>query len=207
MFNLAVDKQISLHTFHPDDAEDLFKLLKRNLSHLRPWIHPSVLPATAKAARIFTIECLLNSFGNPMDAVDSPYFQEVDHYSPPPNPPLELGIWICDNLAGAISLSRLQDSLTAAEIGYWVTAKQEGKGIIMRCVSALMDYAIDNMKIERFVITCAASNQRSRAVAERLGYRLHTTIPNGEVVGEFIYDQVIYGIRSNAWRERNKTNV
>jgi RimJ/RimL family protein N-acetyltransferase len=63
------------------------------------------------------------------------------------------------------------------------------------------------MKIQRFVIGCAVNNQRSRSVAERLGYRLHATQPKGEVVGEFIYDRVIYGIRSTDWRERNKANV
>jgi ribosomal-protein-serine acetyltransferase len=69
-----------------------------------------------------------------------------------------------------------------------------------------MDYAIDYMNIQRFVIGCAVNNQRSHAVAERLGYRLHVTQPNGEIVGEFIYDRAIYGIRATAWRERNKAN-
>ena len=63
-----------------------------------------------------------------------------------------------------------------------------------------MDYAIDEMGIQRFVIGCAVNNQRSRAVPERLGYRLHMTQPNREVVGKFIYDRVVYRIRSAAWR-------
>jgi ribosomal-protein-serine acetyltransferase len=63
-----------------------------------------------------------------------------------------------------------------------------------------MDYAIDEMGIQRFVIGCAANNQRSRAVPESLGYRLHMIQPNGEVVGDFIYDRVVYGIRSTIWR-------
>jgi ribosomal-protein-serine acetyltransferase len=118
-----------------------------------------------------------------------------------------MGIWYKGELVGFICLSRLHDSVTAAEFGYWITAEQEGKGIVTRCVSALMDFAIDKMKIERFVIGCAANNQRSRAVAERLGYHLHVTQPNGEVVAEFVYDRAIYGIRSSAWRERNKENL
>jgi ribosomal-protein-serine acetyltransferase len=70
-----------------------------------------------------------------------------------------------------------------------------------------MDYAIDNMGIQRFIIGCAANNQRSRAVPERLGYRLHVTQPNGEVVDEFVYDRAIYGIKSAVWREQNKGNM
>jgi ribosomal-protein-serine acetyltransferase len=70
-----------------------------------------------------------------------------------------------------------------------------------------MDYAIDHMKVERFVIGCAANNLRSRAVPERLGYRLHATVPHAEIVGDLVYDRVIYGIRSNTWHELNKTKL
>ena len=206
MFNLPVDQEIYLRTFHPDDAEMLFRLLEQNRSRLRPWIDPSALPETAKATRIFTIECYFGSL-DPLAAIDSPYFEEVGHYFPPPDPPMEMGIWVGDHLASAMNLSFLKDSHFAAEFGYWITEQKEGKGIIMRCISALMDYAIDDMEIERFVIGCALNNQRSRAVAERLGYRLQATIPNGEVVGEFIYDRVVYGMRSTAWLERKKAIV
>ena len=64
-----------------------------------------------------------------------------------------------------------------------------------------MDYAIEDMWILRFVICCASVNKRSRAVPERLGYRIHVTQPNKEVVGEFVYDRVIYGIRSSDYRK------
>ncbi len=204
MFNLAVEKEIRVRTFHPDDAEVLFNLLEKNRSHLRAWIDPSALPGTAEAARIFTIECFFNSFADRMDTLDSPYLQEANGYFPTPHPPMELGIWVRDKLVGALTLSRLKDSYPAAEFGYWIAMEQAGKGIITRSVSALMDYAIDNMEIQRFIIGCARGNQRSRAVAERLGYDIYATIPDGEIVGELIYDRVIYGIQSTAWRERRK---
>jgi len=104
-------------------------------------------------------------------------------------------------------MSRLSDNPTVLEFGYWITEEHEGQGIITHCVSALMDYAIDHMGIQRFVIGRAVNNQRSRAVPERLGYRLHVTQPSGEVVGEFVYDRAIYGIRSTAWRERSNRNT
>ena len=199
MFTLSVDNEISVRTFHPDDAEKLFKLLEQNRSRLHLWIGPSSLPETAQATRIYTIECYFGSL-DPLTAIDTPYIDEVRPYFPPSDPPMELGIWFCGVLVGELSLSILEDSHSAAEFGYWIDAEHEGKGIITHCVSALMDYAIDNMKVERFVIGCALNNPRSRAVPERLAYSLQATIPNGEVVGEFIYDRVVYGIRSTEWR-------
>jgi len=206
MFNLTVDKQMSLCTFHPNDAEALFRLLEQNRARLRPWMDPSALPETAKATRIFTIARYFGSL-DPLTAIHSPHFEEVGHYFPPADPPMKMGLWVGDNLAGDVTLSLLKDSQAAAEFGYLITEQQEGKGIILRCIHSLMDYAIDKLKIERFVIGCALNNQRSRAVAERLGYHLPTTIPHGEVVGEFIYDRVVYGIGSTAWRERKKADV
>ena len=205
MFELTVDNEITVRTLHPDDAEAFFQLLERNRARLRPWIHPSSLPETAQAARIFAIECYFGSL-DPLTAIETPYIEEVRPYYPPSDPPMELGIWFRGALAGEITLSTLEDSSTAAEFGYWIDSDHEGKGIVTRCIRVLMEHAIDHMAIERFVIGCALTNQRSRAVPERLGYQLRETIPNGEVVGEFTYDRVVYEISSTEWRSRNQAD-
>ncbi|MDX9991556.1 MAG: GNAT family protein [Anaerolineales bacterium] len=205
MFSLKIDQEISLRTFHPDDADPLFELTERNRARLRAWIHPSLLFETAKATRIFTIECFFDGLEDSPETLDlfHHYASELNGYFLSPRRSLEMGIWFQGSLVGFINLSRLHDSFTALEFGYWITAEQEGKGIITRCVSALMDYAVNEMKVQRFVIGCAVNNQRSRAVPERLGYRLHAIVPNGEKVGDLIYDRAVYGIRSSAWCERN----
>ncbi|MGE5377135.1 MAG: GNAT family N-acetyltransferase [Bacteroidota bacterium] len=205
MFYLAIADHLHLRTLHPDDAGVLFRLIELNRARLQPWIHPSSLPKTAEATRDFTIECFLNSL-NPMEAAAKypQYVQELEEYFPLPDPPMEMGIWWNGSLAGELMLSRLQESYIAAEFGYWIAEEAEGRGLVTRCVSALMDYAIGEMGVERFVIGCAVDNLRSRAIPERLGYRLQATVPDGEVVGDFVYDRVIYGIRSTAWRERKK---
>lgn len=199
MFYLTIDQEISVRTLHPDDSNELFELLELNRSRLRPWIHPSALPGTLAAARKYTIECFFGSLDDPFLAMEiyPDYFEEVIPYFPPDHPPLEMGIWVKSRLAGVVTLSFLSDS--AAEFGYWITKEMEGQGIVTRCVGALMDYAIGHLQVERFVIGCAVNNSRSRAVPERLGFGLHTTIPNGEVVGELIYDRVIYEIYSKVW--------
>jgi ribosomal-protein-serine acetyltransferase len=204
MFRLEIDQEISLRTFHPDDADPLFALLEGNRARLRPWIHPRVLFETAKATRIFTLECFFDSLEDSPEtlALFHQYSSELDGYFLCPRNALEMGIWFHNSLVGFITLSRLHDSFTAAEIGYWITVEHEGKGIVTRSVSALMDFAVDKMKILRFVIGCAVDNQRSRAVPERLGYRLHAIVSNGEEVGNLVYDRAIYGIRSSTWRER-----
>lgn len=208
MFNLKIDEEIHLRNIHPDDTEALFDLIERNRLRLRQWIAPYALPETAKDARLFTILCLLNYYGDPIGPSElDQYYSELQHYFPPAHRPLDLGIWFHGVLAGTVFMSRLNDSLTALEFGFWITEEYEGKGIVPRRVSALMDYAIDEMGIQRFIIGCAVNNLRSRAVPEHLGYRLHVTQPNKEVVGKFVYDRAIYGILSTAWRERGNRNA
>lgn len=209
MFYLAIDQDIQVRTLHPEDTDALFQLIERNRSRLRPWIHPNALPETISSARKLTVECFLNSLPDSLDEQETchDYFQELDQYIPPLNPPMEMGIWVNERLVGQIMLGRLQENFTEAEIGYWIDGEFEGRGIVTQCVSGLMDYAIENMGIERFLIGCAAENRRSSAIPKRLGYRLLARVPDGEIVGDFIYDRLIYEMQSNAWRERGKARM
>jgi ribosomal-protein-serine acetyltransferase len=120
------------------------------------------------------------------------------------DPPMEMGIRLDGRLMGAVSLMFLEDSPTSAEFGYWIGAEQEGKGIVTRCVTALMNYAADHLNVEQFIIGCAVNNRRSRAIPERLGYQLKETIPNGEVIGEYVYDRLVFGLPASLWRARRE---
>ena len=209
MFYLAIDHDIEVRTLHPEDAEAFFQLIERNRSRLRPWIHPNALPETISSARKLTIESFLNSLPDPLDEQENypDYFQELDPYMPPLNPPMEMGIWVNGLLVGQIMLGRLQENFTGAEFGYWIDGESEGRGIVTQCVRGLMDYAIGNMGIERFIIGCASENRRSSAIPRRLGYRLLAMVPDGEIVGDFMYDRLIYEMQSNVWRERGKAGM
>lgn len=190
MFTLPLDPTLRIHPFHPDDTATLFALLERNRARLRPWLHPYTLPETYEAARKYTIACFFNALGDPMKAFFeyADYFDELGQYFPATRPTLDLGIWQNDHLIGMVSRGWLPDSATAMEFGYWITEEKEGQGIITQCVEALMNDACANTDVTRFVIGCARENTRSRAVPERLGYRVYVTVPQGEKVGEFTYD-------------------
>jgi RimJ/RimL family protein N-acetyltransferase len=167
------------------------------------------MPETISSARKLTIESFLNSLPDPLDEQEDvhEYMQELDPYIPPLYPPMEMGIWVNGLLVGQIMLGRLQENFTEAEIGYWIDGGFEGRGIVTQCVSGLMDYAIDNMGMERFIIGCAAENLRSSAIPKRLGYRLLALVPDGEVVGDFIYDRCIYEMQSSVWREQARARM
>lgn len=205
MFTLTLDPTIHLRPFHPDDTETLFALLERNRARLCPWLNPHTLPETFEAARKYTIGCFFNALSDPMMACFeyADYFRELGQYFPASNPALDMGLWQNEHLIGMVSRGWLPDIATAMEFGYWITAEKEGQGSITRCVEALMNDACANTDVTRFVIGCARENTRNRAVPERLGYRIYFTVPQGEKVGEFTYDRVVYGMKAKDWRKRN----
>jgi hypothetical protein len=84
MFNLKVDEEIHLRSFHPDDTEAFFNLIERNRARLRPWIAPSSLPETAKDTRAFTVRCLFNYYGDQTGPSElDQYYSELESYFPP----------------------------------------------------------------------------------------------------------------------------
>jgi RimJ/RimL family protein N-acetyltransferase len=67
----------------------------------------------------------------------------------------------------------------ALEIGYWIDAGRQGQGLISEAVAALCCVAFEIMNARRLEIRCSPENVRSRAVAERLGFRLDGVLRDG----------------------------
>ncbi|OZE82601.1 GNAT family N-acetyltransferase [Rhodococcus sp. 15-649-2-2] len=58
------------------------------------------------------------------------------------------------------------------ELGYWLDADAEGRGVMTEATAALVREALELDGITRVEIHCDAANSRSRAVPERLGFAL-----------------------------------
>lgn len=74
-------------------------------------------------------------------------------------------------VVGSFGLHRRLDA-SGIEIGYWVHTAYGGNGYGTYGARALTAAALDMPGIHRVEIHCDQANQRSRAIPERLGYRL-----------------------------------
>src|SRR5205807_384256 len=81
----------------------------------------------------------------------------------------QTGIWYQGTLVGSLGLHRIDSPERNAEIGYWIDANMQGKGIVTRTCQALISYAFGHYHLNKLEIRGATENKRSRAVAERLG--------------------------------------
>ena len=106
---------------------------------------------------------------------------------------LPLSIRLDGRLVGSIG-ARIDPGRGAAELGYWVDAGVEGRGLVTRSVGAVVDHLAREAGVHRFEIRTAASNVRSRAVAERCGFALAGVLPGAFPVGAVRHDAVLYAL-------------
>lgn len=98
-----------------------------------------------------------------------------------------------DTLVGAIGLIIRDKSVPFYEIGYWLRNQSVGRGYVTEAVGLVERYAFEELKARRVEIKAAEGNQKSRAVAERCGYRLEATLrnerrlPSGELSNTVVY--------------------
>ncbi len=98
-----------------------------------------------------------------------------------------------DILVGAIGLIIRDKTVPFFEIGYWLRTGHTGKGYITEAVKLVETYAFSELKANRIEIRAADTNSKSRAVAERCGYRFEgehmndRLLPSGELSNTVVY--------------------
>lgn len=103
-------------------------------------------------------------------------------------------------LVGSAGL-RINAYSRSGEIGYWIDAHHEGRGLVSRTTVALLDQAFGPLGLGRVTLGTTTDNHRSRAVARRLGFT-EEGILRGAVAftGTDRRDEVIYGLLAPDWR-------
>jgi ribosomal-protein-serine acetyltransferase len=159
-------------------ARGLYVLTDRNRERLRPWL-PWVDRVHGIAGTLNFIEQGLGQANN------SAGFQS--------------GIWVDGDLSGVVGTHRIDWENRSTGLGYWIDGAQEGRGIVTRCVATVLDYLFITLSLHRVEIRAATDNQRSRAVPERLGFRLEGVLRQDHRVGDVWQDLAVYGLLRSEW--------
>lgn len=83
-----------------------------------------------------------------------------------------------DRVVGCAGLHRIDWAVPRFEIGYWVRTPDRGRGYVTETVQALAGLAFEGLGARRVEIRADTRNHRSRAVPERLGWRLEGVLRN-----------------------------
>ena len=109
-------------------------------------------------------------------------------------------------VCGSVALEHIVRRTDSAEIGYWVAADREGRGLVTRCVTALTAIAFEDLGLHRLEIRAAEGNRRSWAIPERLGWLYEGTARGAGMVGGQRLDMRVYSrLRSDVQRTASET--
>jgi len=157
-------QRLVITRWRSSDAPDLLPLLEAAGDYLR-WIPERV----SRPAPIPELELRLSGFGTAFDE-DREYRYGIRHNG---------------QLIGEIDLfpriAEMRVPFSEAdrvEIGYWITAEQQGKGFITEATRALIELARQLHGMTRVEIRCDTRNQLSAAIPQRLGFKLEPVDEN-----------------------------
>jgi len=102
-------------------------------------------------------------------------------------------------LVGTAGL-RINQDTQAGDAWYWIDAAFEGRGLVSRAMTSLLDQAFGPLGLARVTIHTEAANQRSRALAARLGFTEEDLHRQAIVSLDQRRDEVVYGLLADNWR-------
>jgi RimJ/RimL family protein N-acetyltransferase len=102
-------------------------------------------------------------------------------------------------ILGTVSLFAFSEQSQRAEIGYILARKAWGKGLIHEALSALLTYAVENLKLRRIEADIDPRNQRSARSLERLGFTREGLLRERWVVEGEVSDTALYGLLAREW--------
>lgn len=116
------------------------------------------------------------------------------------NGAFDCGIFVDGAFVGSIGLHPIDHANRKVELGYWLDAAHEGRGLMTLACRAMLGHVFKQLQLNRAIIYCAAENRRSRAVAERLGFRLEGTARRAEWLYDHFVDLAWYGLLASEWK-------
>lgn len=180
MFEYNIEKHIELTLPKDSDAEEIYKAIDSNRNYLKKWLPWVEDSRTIEDARGF-IEAANKQFES------NNGFQAV--------------IWYRGEFAGLIGYHGMDLENKSVSIGYWIKEELSGRGIMTKACNEMVDYAFNELRLNRVEIRCGRKNYKSRAIPERLGFTKEGIIREAEWLYDHYIDLVVYGILKREWKE------
>ena len=178
MLTQALANDLHLELLEPRHAEPLFQVVDVNRAHLRVWL-PWLDVNTSAADTLAFIRRTQKQAG------ENNGFQAVISYR--------------GEIAGLVGHVRIDWQNRSTALGYWLAEAMQGRGIMTRACDAFLRHAFEKLNLNRVEIRAATENTRSRAVPERLGFKLEGVVREAEWLYDHFVDHAVYGLLQQDW--------
>ncbi|NJP36225.1 GNAT family N-acetyltransferase [Alkalicoccus luteus] len=109
-------------------------------------------------------------------------------------------IWDGDQLVGSIGLLYVDHDTGKTELAYWLVKEAEGKGIVTCTAREFVHTAFAELGLNKIEIGAAVGNDKSAAVAKRLGFQEEGTIRSYEKLHGRFLDRTFFGLLRSEWQ-------
>lgn len=171
MLQIKIDEEVSLRILEERHAEDLFAAVDHCRPYLREWLPWVDATKTVQDSKDY-IKFGLKKF--------------ADGQGP------EFGIWYKGELAGVIGLHFIHWQNKRTSIGYWLSEKFQGKGIMVRANEAMLKYIFEELELNRVEIRVATENKKSEAIPKRLGFEMEGIARKSEIIYGRVVDHMVF---------------
>lgn len=173
MHEIVVNNQIRLEKIKYSHAFQVFQAIDANREFLKTWL-PFVQQTHTQEDTEAFIRSVLADSSEGRDEV--------------------FVVWFERRLVGLIGLKDTDYLNQKTEIGYWLVESMTGKGIMTKCVKALIEFVFSAMKLNRIQIKCGVGNVKSSAIPKRLGFAFEGVERDGEKHQNRFIDLEIYSL-------------
>ncbi|MGW1467322.1 GNAT family N-acetyltransferase [Streptomyces sp. NPDC002308] len=180
MFTLLLREGVRLGELEVWHAEEFAAHLDRAHEHIRPWVGPAFLTGDVDGAR-----ATLQRYAR-RKADDGARLY---------------GIWRSEVLVGGVMFTDFDASFGSCEIGCWLEPSAEGHGLITQACGTLLDWAFTTRGLHRAEWHCRADNDRSSAVAKRLGMSLEGVRREAWPYEGVRHDKQLWAVLAPEWQE------
>jgi ribosomal-protein-serine acetyltransferase len=106
-------------------------------------------------------------------------------------------------LAGLVSLVRVDWGHHRAELGYWLGKEHQGRGLATLACNRLISFAFEELCLNRIAIRSPKDNKPSVSLAKRLGFTLEGQLREA-LLKEQVYQHLqLFSLLRREWKTRN----
>ncbi|MGE0489635.1 MAG: GNAT family N-acetyltransferase [Vulcanimicrobiota bacterium] len=163
------------------DADEMFELVERYRESLEPWLWWVETTRSVEDTKFFIAS-----------------LKKVGIYEQG----LVFAIRHRREFAGTVGFHNGNGAHMRAEIGYWLAPPFEGRGVMTKSCLACLEYAFGKVGVHRIELRTRAENERSVAMAIRLGFSFEGVEREGLRRGKEFHDHNVYSLLKPEWEAR-----
>ena len=99
-----------------------------------------------------------------------------------------------DTFLGTLMLHSYDSKNRRAETGFWIVPGARGRGVLTRALRLVLDWAFDELLLERMELTALPENAAVPRIAARFGYRFEGTMRGRNLERGRRVDLLLWGL-------------